>query len=82
MYGSMYGVKKTTIYLPEELKADLERVAHEEGRSEADIVREAVATAIESRTPPRPRLPLTGEPLGDPTASERVDELLNEFGRR
>jgi hypothetical protein len=34
----MYGMKRTTIYLPDELKAALERTAAAEGRSEADVV--------------------------------------------
>ena len=31
----MYGMTKTTVYLPDELKEDLERLAKSEGRSEA-----------------------------------------------
>lgn len=49
---------KTTLYLPQDLKA-----------------------VRESRKP-RPRIPLTGEGLGDPTAALRVDDLLRQgFGR-
>ena len=33
-YGSVYGMKKTTVYLPDELKAALERAAAQ-GRSGA-----------------------------------------------
>ncbi len=32
----MYGMKKTTVYLPDELKAALERAAAAQGRSEAE----------------------------------------------
>lgn len=71
---------KTTVYLPEELKAALARTASEEHRSEADLIREAVRARVARQTRPRPRIPLVREPLEDPTASERVDELLSGFG--
>ena len=78
----MYGVKRTTIYLPDDLKARLEAAARSEGRTEADVIREALARALDSRAPGRPRLPLT-EPTGQKTNwAEHVDELLSEgFGR-
>jgi len=76
----MYGMIKTTVYLPEALKADLEKMAAEEKRSEAEIIRAAVQRAVERRQRPRPRIPLTSEGFGDPTAAERVDELLEGFG--
>lgn len=71
---------KTTVYLPEELKDSLERMAAEEDRSEAQIIREAVRSVVDQRRRPLPKLPLTGEELGDPTAALRVDELLVGFG--
>lgn len=73
-------VKKTTIYLPDELKEGVEAVARREKRAEADIIRDAVAAAVEARRPPEPRLPLPGLTLGDPTIAERADELLQGFG--
>ncbi|MGB5659158.1 MAG: CopG family transcriptional regulator [Thermoanaerobaculia bacterium] len=79
-YGIMYGMIKTTVYLPEALKADLEKMAAEEKRSEAEIIRAALQAAVEERRPPRPKIPLTSEGFDDPTAAERVDELLEGFG--
>ncbi len=70
----MYGMKRTTLYLPDELKAALERTAVAEGRSEAEVVRSAVASATAVHTFPSPRLPLFDS--GDPTLAERVDEEL------
>ena len=71
-------MKKTTVYLPDELKAALEQAAAQ-GRSEADLVREAVRELTQRLEPPRPRLPLFSS--GDPTLAERVDEELREgFG--
>lgn len=75
----MYGMKRTTIYLPDELKAALERTASAEGRSEAEVVRSAVASATATHAYPPPRLPLFKS--GDETLAERVDEeLARGFG--
>lgn len=76
----MYGMTKTTVYLPDELKAALERAAAEEGRSEAELIREAIRVRVERSARPRPRVPLVDQPLGDPTAAGRVDQLLEGFG--
>lgn len=78
----MYGMRKTTLYLPEDLKVSLERLASEEGTSEAELIREGIRQVVEQRRRPRPRIPLETEGLGDPTAAERVDELLEGFGKR
>jgi len=80
VYGMIYGMRKTTIYLPDDLKAALERVAEREHRSEAEIIRQAVRDALEERTVPEPRLPLSHGSLGDPAIAERVDEALEGFG--
>ncbi|GAB4109993.1 MAG: type II toxin-antitoxin system antitoxin VapB26 [Acidobacteriota bacterium] len=71
---------KTTVYLPEELKAGLARLSASEGVSEAVLIREAIRKAIAERTPPKPRIPLCAEGLGDPTVAERVEESLAGFG--
>ena len=62
----MYGMRKTTVYLPDELKAAIERLAEREKCSEAEIIREALQRAVTESTPPPPRLPLTRTGLGDP----------------
>lgn len=79
-YGTMYGMRKTTVYLPDDLKAALERLAESEQRSEAEIIREALRSAVSNRGSPPPRIPLTQVGLGDPTIAERTDELLEGFG--
>lgn len=66
-------MKKTTIYLPSELKAGVQRRARQEGISEAEVIRKAVAAAVTAPLP-RPGL-LDGEPFAD-----RTDELLEGFG--
>ena len=73
---------KTTVYLPEKLKRQVKRAAARTKRSEAEIIREAIAAAMRRENPPEPRIPLFEEGLGDQTIAERVDELLEEgFGR-
>jgi len=76
----MAGMKKTTIYLPDELKDRIEAAAREEGRSEADVIRDAIAAAVPVRRPPDPRVPLPGVRLGDPSIAERAADLLDGFG--
>ena len=73
----MYGVKRTTIYLPEDLKSSLARAAHEEGRTEADVIREGLEIYLRSRHS-EPRVPLFTSGKAD--LAERVDELLAGFG--
>ncbi|MBA2693771.1 MAG: CopG family transcriptional regulator [Rubrobacter sp.] len=71
-------MKKTTVYLPEDLKSSLGRIAKDRGLSEAELIREAVRELVNGAEPPRPRLPLFSS--GDPTWAERVDEELAGFG--
>jgi predicted transcriptional regulator len=66
---------KTTVYLPDDLKAAVERDARRLGLSEAEVIRRAIAGAVQR---PRPRVGIIeGEPI-----AERVDELLSGFGER
>ena len=78
-YGTMYGVKRTTIYLPDELKSALARAAREDHRTEADLIREGVDLLLRSREP-EPRLPLFAS--GHPDLAEKAEELLAGFGER
>ena len=71
---------KTTVYLPDDLKAELERTAAETCRSEAEIIREGIRLAIVQHQPPAPQFGIFDS--GDPTLSERVDELLKGFGEQ
>jgi Arc/MetJ-type ribon-helix-helix transcriptional regulator len=71
-------MKKTTVYLPEDLDKALKQAAGAQGRSEAEIIREAIKKSLGSMQPPRPRLPLFRSE--DATLAERVDEELRGFG--
>ncbi len=76
----MYGMEKTTVYLPTLLKEALRRAAARTGRSEADLIREGVSLVSASTDRPAPRLPLLES--GQPHLAERVDEALRGFGER
>lgn len=70
-------MQKTTLYLPDDLKAAVEVEARRSGRSEAEVIRSAVAAAVKA-VRPRPRAGVfSGEPI-----ARRVDELLVGFGER
>jgi hypothetical protein len=71
---------KAVVHLPEDLKADLERVARDEGRSEEELILEGVRRVVETHRSPSPRVPLFAS--SDPTLAERADELLKGFGER
>lgn len=75
----MYGVKRTTIYLPDEMKAAVEREAARRGVTEAEVIRGAVEKELATKRERKLNLPLFPEGLGEDMAS-RVDELLEGFG--
>ena len=72
---------KTTVYLPDDLKQSLERLAASTGRSEAELVREAVSTLVRASERPRPRGALFAS--DDPMLfGQNVEEALEGFGER
>ncbi len=75
----MYGMEKTTVYLPAGLKTALKRLARRRKCSEAEILREAVARLTEESEAPAPRLPLFRS--SGPSIAEDVDRVLGDgFG--
>jgi hypothetical protein len=71
-------VEKTTIYLPDDLKAGVKRVAALRGVSEAQVIRTAIRAAVENERPrPRAALFTSTEPI-----ASRDEELLAGFGER
>ncbi len=69
-------MEKTTLYLPTELKAAVERQARVRGIAEAQVIREAIAAAV---VRPAPRAGLIESP--EPIAAH-ADELMEGFGSR
>lgn len=71
-------MKKTTLYLPDGLKAAIKRAAAQRGVSEAEVIRQSIGETVGS-VRPRPRGGLFSS--GQPIARE-ADELLDGFGER
>jgi hypothetical protein len=75
----MDGMRRTTIYLPDELELALERTAAAQGTGEAEVVRHAQTAATADSSAAPLRIPLFHS--GDATLAERVDdELAVGFG--
>jgi hypothetical protein len=71
---------KTTVYLSPELKRALSRAARQRGRSEAELIREAVSRIAGEPEAPAPRLPLF-RATGGSIATD-IDAALAGFGSR
>lgn len=81
MYGAM---KRTTIFLPEDQKAELKRIARETGRSESDLIRDGVNHIVAAHTPPFPKPHLGTIKGGGPgwADPENLERLMEEgFGQ-
>ncbi len=73
-------MKKTTVYLPDDLRARLAQAARGSGRSEAELIREGVRLVTAATAPPRPRYPLFES--DDPDFAHRTEDLLEGFGEQ
>lgn len=74
-------MKKTTMYLPEELLAELQLRARQEKRPVAEIVREASAEYLARRPRKTPRWIGVGEgPHDGLSGTELKDKLRKEWG--
>jgi Ribbon-helix-helix protein, copG family len=78
MYGKVYGMHKTTVYIPEDLKRALTQIAAARQLSEAELIREALLALAARSAPVRPRAPLFES--GKTNLAERADEALAGFG--
>ncbi len=72
-------MKKTSVYLEHWLDRDLRLIAEAEGKSKAEVIREALAVrALEA---PQPRITAIGAIKGGPTdLSQNVDHYLKGLG--
>jgi len=74
-------MKKTTVYLETEVDRDLVRLAKAEGKSKAEVIREALA-ARAAKAPKRPRVKAIAVGRGPGDVAEDVDRHLSDgFGR-
>lgn len=71
-------MQKTTVYIPEDVKRALSRVAAARGMSEAELIREALRQLTARASAPKPRLPLFKS--GKSRLAEQVNEALAGFG--
>jgi plasmid stability protein len=70
---------KTTVYLPDDLREALRIAALASGKSEAELIREGIASVIRAGADPAPTLPLFRSGL--PSVAHDVDaELASGFG--
>jgi predicted DNA-binding protein len=78
-------MRKTSVYLDEELTARLARLAREEGKPQAEILREAIAAYRPGSSQDRSFALAAGFTRidADPRPISRIpeDELLEGFGR-
>lgn len=80
-YGTMYGVKRTTVYLGDDQKRQLEEIAARTALSEAELIRGGVDRVIEEHRQQR-RKPQVLFALDDPLLDDpgRIGEALQGFG--
>jgi metal-responsive CopG/Arc/MetJ family transcriptional regulator len=71
-------MEKTTVYLPDDLKAAVKHAARQRGVSEAKVIRDSIRAGVGGD---RPR-PSGGLSAGPEPIARRVDELLDGFGER
>lgn len=69
---------KTTVYVPDELRRALARVAAARRCSEAELIREALRELTARAEPPCPKLPLFASRR--PRLAERMEDALAGFG--
>lgn len=77
-YGMVGAMKKTTMYLPEALLAELRIRARQEKRAVADIVREASAEYLAQRPRKLPAWVGIGEGPGDGLSGYELKKTLRE----
>ncbi len=68
---------KTTVYLPDDLKRDLARLAAASGRSEADVMREAIRALVSASPRPLPTGALFAS--GDATLAEWAEQAASRL---
>ena len=76
MGGTIYGMKKTTVYLDESVDRALGRIARAQGITKAEVIRRALAVA--ARRAERPRITAIGVGHGPGDVADDVDHYLDE----
>jgi predicted transcriptional regulator len=68
---------KTSVYLDEQQKQDLDRVAQITGRSQTDLIREGISQVIQDHLAKRPKMRAQ---FHDPSIVGRTEDLLDGLG--
>lgn len=68
---------KTSVYLDDHLKRDLDHVAQITGRSQADLIRDGISQVIHDHLAKRPKMRAR---FHDPSIVGRTEELLEGLG--
>jgi predicted transcriptional regulator len=68
---------KTSVYLDEQQKQDLDRVAQITGRSQTDLIREGISQVIQDHLAKRPKMRAR---FHDPSIVGRTEDLLDGLG--
>ena len=72
---------KTTVYLDDNIALTLRQIAEAQGRSQAELIRDALLNY--TRKVKRPKLPGIGEfDSGHTDSSERADEILKRAAKQ
>lgn len=72
-------MNKTTVYLPDDLRDAVKRIARTRGVPEAEVIRDAIRTHL-AKERPRPR---GGFITGDGSSiADNLDEWMKGFGER
>jgi Arc/MetJ-type ribon-helix-helix transcriptional regulator len=79
--GTIGGMVKTTVYLDDRDAAALRRMAAESGRSQAEIIREAISRTTQAAGPRRLRSAGVGRGSGAPIARNADEIVREELGR-
>ncbi len=74
-------MKKTTIYLPDDQDRATKALARGQGRSQAEVIREAIAAFVEAVSV-RPASVGAGRGPGGGSVADLEAEWLADFGRR
>lgn len=73
-------MKKTSIYLEASIDRELRLIAEAEGKSKAEVIREALADRV-MEAHPQPRIEAIGVGTGSPgDVADNVDRYLEGFG--
>ena len=80
MYGNVYGMERTTVYLTTAQRRALATTARATGKSEAQLIREGVEAVTSSHRVAEPTIPLFES--GESDLATRADALLEGFGEQ